>query len=124
MQPDELEAPRPHVLVVERDMIIGFGLAEDLAELGYRVSGPYRSFGEVVTLMAGDPPDGAIIDIVLSDGAGIEATRALCRRGIPVVFFSAGDRRRELDEEFRTVPWVDKPAPTERLLHALKMRRR
>jgi DNA-binding response OmpR family regulator len=121
---DEVQAARPHLLVVERDMIVGYALAEDLDELGYRVSGPYRSFGEVETVLAGDPPDGAIIDIMLTDGAGIEATRALCRRGIPVVFFSAGDKRRLLDEQFAHVPWVDRPAPIERLLGALKMRRR
>lgn len=105
-------------------MIVGFALAEDLGELGYRVSGPYRSFGEVATLLADEPPDGAIIDIAITDGAGIEATRSLCRRGIPVVFFSASDRHRNLDSDFRDVPWVDRPAPTERLIAALKLRRR
>jgi CheY-like chemotaxis protein len=121
---EEFRSARPHLLVVERDMIVGYALAEDLDELGYRVSGPYRSFGEVETVLAGDPPDGAIVDIVLTDGVGIEATRALCRRGIPVVFFSASDKRGLLDEQFKDVPWVDRPAPTERLLGALKMRRR
>jgi DNA-binding response OmpR family regulator len=120
----EPQAARPHLLVVERDMIVGYALAEDLDELGYRVSGPYRSFGDVATVLAGDPPDGAIIDIVLTDGAGIEAARSLCSMGIPVVFFSASDKRRYLGEQFKDVPWVDKPAPTERLLGALKMRPR
>jgi DNA-binding response OmpR family regulator len=124
MQDDDDGAAPPHLLVVERDMIVGFALAEDLGELGYKVSGPYRSFAEVATLLADEPPDGAIIDIAITDGAGIEATRALCRRGIPVVFFSAGDRRRTLDAEFKDVPWVDRPAATERLLGALGIRRR
>jgi hypothetical protein len=92
MQSDGSEL-RPHMLVVERDVIIGYGLAEDLSELGYRVS-------------------------------GLEAARALRSRGIPVVFFSAGDRKRYLDGEFKEVPWVDKPASTERVLGALKMRGR
>jgi DNA-binding response OmpR family regulator len=123
MQSDGSEL-RPHMLVVERDVIIGYGLAEDLSELGYRVSGPCGSYDEVATLLSADPPDGAIIDIGLRDGAGLEAARALRSRGIPVVFFSAGDRKRYLDGEFKEVPWVDKPASTERVLGALKMRGR
>jgi DNA-binding response OmpR family regulator len=123
MDTDTSPSPR-HVLVVERDMIIGLGVAEDLSELGYRVSGPCVSFSEVTGVLATDSLDGAIIDVVLQDGSGIEAARLLRARGIPLVFFSAGDRRRFSEGEFKDVPWVDRPAPIERLLAALKLPRR
>ena len=113
--------PPPHVLVVERDMITGFGLTEDLADLGYRVSGPFAGHQEVLVLLETDPPDAAIIDLALTDGAGVTAARALRARQVPVVFFSAGDRHRYVNGEFADVPWIDKPATTERLLKALKM---
>jgi DNA-binding response OmpR family regulator len=109
------------VLVVERDMITGFGLTEDLTDLGYRVSGPFAGHQEVLVLLETDPPDAAIIDLALTDGAGVTAARALRARQVPVVFFSAGDRHRYVNGEFADVPWIDKPATTERLLKALKM---
>jgi DNA-binding response OmpR family regulator len=112
---------RRHVLVVERDMITGLGLSEDLMELGYRVSGPFAGHKDVLALLDADPPDAAIVDLALRDGSGIVAARALRARSVPLVFFSAGDRRQYTDGEFKDVPWVDKPATTDRLLSALKM---
>lgn len=104
------------MLVVERDMIVGLGLAEDLLDLGYRVSGPFISCGEIVSLLEGDAPDAAIVDLALRDGTGIAAARMLKSRRIPFVLFSAGDRQDHDRSEFADVPWVDKPATTERIL--------
>ena len=115
--------PPRHMLVVERDMITGFGLTEELIDLGYRVSGPFAGHEEALALLESDPPDAAIIDLALTDGSGITTARALRARQVPVVFFSAGDRHRYVDGEFADVPWIDKPATTERLLKALKMPR-
>jgi DNA-binding response OmpR family regulator len=112
---------RRHMLVVERDMITGMGLTEDLIDLGYRVSGPFSGHKEVLALLDTDPPDAAIIDLALTDGTGVEAARALRALQVPIVFFSAGDRRRYVDGEFADVPWVDKPATTDRLLSVLKL---
>jgi DNA-binding response OmpR family regulator len=109
------------MLVVERDIITGMGLTEDLIDLGYRVSGPFSGHKEVLALLDTDPPDAAIIDLALTDGTGVEAARALRALQVPIVFFSAGDRRRYVDGEFADVPWVDKPATTDRLLSVLKL---
>lgn len=106
-----------HVLVVERDMIVGLGLAEDLLDLGYRVSGPFISCADILSLLDSDPPDRAIVDIALRDGTGVAAARALVSRRIPTVLFSAGDRRLHEAGEFRSLPWIDKPADTHRILH-------
>lgn len=114
--------PPGHVLVLERDSIIGLGLAGDLAELGFRVSGPCISLAEVASVLNSETPDGAIIDVVLRDGAGIAAARLLRSHGVPIVFFSAGDRGPFTKREFADVPWIDKPAPTERLVGALRLR--
>jgi DNA-binding response OmpR family regulator len=121
MQGDGSGPPSRHVLVVERDMITGLGLSEDLIDLGYRVSGPLAGPKELLALIETDPPDAAIIDLACTDGSGIMAARALRAREVPVVFFSAGDRRHYARGEFAEVPWVDKPATTDRLLGALKL---
>src|SRR3954470_127866 len=112
---------RRHMLVVERDMITGMGLTEDLADLGYRVSGPFGGHEEVLAVLQTDPPDAAIIDLALTDGTGVEAARALRALQVPIVFSSAGDRAPDRGGEFPDVPWVDKPATTDRLLSVLKL---
>lgn len=116
-------APARHVLVLERDTIIGLGLAEDLIELGFRVSGPCASLREVAAILRDEIPDGAILDVVLKDGTGLAAARLLRSHGVPVVFFSAGDRRDFVQGEFADVPWIDRPAPIGRLLAALGLKR-
>lgn len=121
MQGDGSGPPRRHMLVVEHDVITGFGLTEDLIDLGYRVSGPFAEGKELLALIETDPPDAAIIDLASADGSGVAAARALRARDVPIVFFSAGDRRCYADGEFGEVPWVDKPATTDRLLGALRL---
>lgn len=108
-----------HAVVVERDMIVGLSLAQDLAELGYRVSGPFISAADLVPLLDDDRPDIAIVDPSLRDGSGVEAARAVKASGIPLVLFTAGGRAAHLDGEFRDTPWIEKPASTRRLLDAL-----
>lgn len=119
MSADGLGAGRVHGVVVERDMIVGLGVVEDLLDLGFRVSGPFMNAREVIDLLASDPPDFAIVDVGLRDGSGRSAAQALRARGIPLVIFTAGDRRAYLDGEFEDVPWVEKPAATDRLLGVL-----
>ena len=118
----EAAMPRRHVLVMEPEMITGLGLAEDLADFGCRVSGPFARLRDFASLLSSDPPDCAIVDLAVSDGDGLTAARELTSRGIPLVFFSAGDRRLYVDGEFRDVPWVDKPASIGRLLAALGLK--
>lgn len=110
-----------HVLIVERDVIVGMGLADDLTELGFRVSGPFISGQDAIDVMAADLPDAVIVDLALRDGSGPEVARAAKGRDIPLVLFSAGGRRALVDGEFRDVPWVEKPASTVRLLQALAL---
>lgn len=119
MSPDGLTDKGRHILVVERDMIVGLSLAEDLLDLGFRVSGPFISAEDALALMPLDPPDLAIVDVSLRDGSGTMTARALAERAIPFVLFSARDSRETREAEFAATPWVDKPASTERLLEAL-----
>ena len=119
MQPVGFDPLPRHVLVVERDMIVGLGLCEDLEERGCRVSGPFISASDVLPVLLQDPPDAAIIDVSLRDGTGPEAARAVQARGIPFVVFSAGNRLGHVAGEFKRAPWVEKPASTDRILEVL-----
>ncbi len=119
MSPDAGREPGRHILVVERDMIVGLSLAEDLLDLGFRVSGPFISAEDALALMPVDPPDLAIVDVSLRDGSGTRTARALAERAIPFVLFSARDSRETPEAEFAAAPWVDKPASTDRLLEVL-----
>lgn len=119
MSPGVGMQPSRHILVVERDMIVGLSLAEDLADLGFRVSGPFICAEDALALMPVDPPDLAIVDVSLRDGSGTRTARALAERAIPFVLFSARDSREAREAEFAATPWVDKPASTARLLEVL-----
>lgn len=116
---ESVDKSHRHVLVVEREMITGLGLAEDLLDLGFRVSGPFIEAAEISALLLSDPPEWAIVDLAVKDGTGLAAARELSARNIPLVFFSGGDRSRYVDGEFGGVPWVEKPARIERLLAAV-----
>ena len=118
--PDESGPPPRRVLLVERDMIVGMSVAEDLTELGFVVSGPFDSLDEVEPVLDGASPDLAIVDVGLRDGTGIATARAVKNRGIPLVLFSSGNRQHYVDGEFQDVPWIEKPASTEQVLRAFR----
>ena len=110
--------PRPCVLVVEQNAIIGLSLAADLEDQGYDVAGPFACAGALAWLDA-HTPDRVILDADLQRGACIELARQLRGRGIPFLVFSSHDRRAVVDE-FRDVPWLSMPAEFSAVLDRLQ----
>ncbi len=110
-----------HVLIVEDEYLIGFSLAEELEELGFSTSGPFRDCTEALAWSESSTPDMAVLDVYLGDGTCLVIAREMRKRGVPFVFFS-GHRspHPRLKGEFSDILQVDKPASTSDVLAALQ----
>ncbi|WP_420394298.1 response regulator [Acuticoccus sp.] len=84
MRPDEGE-----ILIVEDETLIGFDLADLLADAGYKVNGPYTSVPEALSATERSAVRLAILDVNLGDGTTSEAiARRMTERGTPILFVS------------------------------------
>lgn len=97
------------VLIVESNAVIGIDVADYLEVEGYTVAGPFACEGALGWLST-HTPRAALLDVDLQSGACVDLARELHRRAVPILVFSAHDRRFALPE-FRDVPWVPLPSP-------------
>jgi DNA-binding response OmpR family regulator len=86
------DRPGQHVLIVEDDEMTALVLSEYLASFGYRVT-VARTGAEGVTKFLADPPDLALVDVLLPRKDGFEVCFAIKAnehgRRVPVVLMSA-----------------------------------
>ena len=92
-----------HVLIVEDDEMTALVISEYLAAFGYRVS-VARSGDEGVTKFLADPPDLALVDVLLPRKDGFEVCFAIKAhehgRRVPVMLMSAVYRDVEEAEHY------------------------
>jgi DNA-binding NarL/FixJ family response regulator len=78
------------VLVVEDEPLVAFDNEHILAEAGYEVVGTVDNAAAAIELMAKDPPDIVLCDVIIAGaGDGIDVARAAGERGIKVLFVTA-----------------------------------
>ncbi len=78
------------VLIADDDSLHVMSLRQQLEELGHRVVAEAYTGREAVLLAADHRPDLALLDILMPDGAGIEAARRITAdQAIPVLLISA-----------------------------------
>jgi DNA-binding response OmpR family regulator len=104
-------------LLVESNAIIGLDLADELAEQGYEVAGPFTC-AEALAWIKVDTPDLAVLDVALQSGICVRLARELRAREVPILVFSSYMPQHALPE-FRSVPWLSMPAAMEALHSAL-----
>lgn len=83
---------RKTVLVVEDEFLIAMDLMFLLEFHGWRVLGPAQSVKEALSLLRGDLPAVALLDVTLKDGAVTPVAEELRRRNVPFVVASAYPR--------------------------------
>jgi DNA-binding response OmpR family regulator len=76
------------VLVAEDECLIALEIADQVAELGYRVVGPACTMSEARHLAVTAPIDGALLDLNLNGVFSHEIADILSRRKIPFVFIT------------------------------------
>lgn len=96
------------VLLVEDELIIGFGLAEALRGLGYSVLGPMPNLDSALGAARTADLGGAVIDVQLGRDEAYPVADLLQARGVPILF-TTGRSADSLPERFRSVPVLTKP---------------
>jgi CheY-like chemotaxis protein len=104
---------RKRILIVEDEQIVAEQLRRSLTAEGYEVVRTAQTAEEAIAAGSQDPPDLAIMDIVLPGGMdGISAAEQLQQLGIPVVFLTGYSDRHLIDRAQHTHPlgYIIKPA--------------
>jgi CheY-like chemotaxis protein len=111
------------LLVVEDEYIIAADLVRELRRVGAEVVGPVRSVGDALSLIeAGEPIDGAVLDINLGGERVYPVADALEAQGVPYVF-ATGYHLSSIPAEYADRPHCEKPVMTEMLARHLSRAR-
>ncbi len=110
--------PGQRLLVVEDELLVALDIEIILSDAGLIVIGPASSAEEALELIAGSPPDAALIDANLS-GEPIDAVaQALSELGIPFAYVTGYDRENLPPDH--PAPIVSKPFDADQLLAAAR----
>lgn len=111
------------ILIVEDEKLIGLMLAENVKDLGCRVTGVVTNGQAALRSVKAEPPDAILMDISL-DGvmSGIETARQIkATRDIPILFFTGYQDPHLLSQAdaVKPVGIVDKLDTTENIQQAI-----
>lgn len=107
-----------HILLVEDDPQVLLENQRRLAAEGYRITAATTIAG-VRKLLTGNPPDLAVLDILLPDGSGLELCQELrAITSVPILFLTNLNDRRQVVEGLRAGgdDYLAKPYHMEELL--------
>ncbi|WP_081689257.1 response regulator [Inquilinus limosus] len=97
------------ILIVEDDFFVAAMMASIVQQAGFDVMGPTASVSEALGLIAGGPPDLALLDLMLAHGERSYPVAAeLAARKIPFVFVT-GESAQDLSRIYADVPVCPKP---------------
>lgn len=117
----ETTVSRPRVLVLEDEAIIAVDIEGILTDAGLAVAGTIPTCAEALEWLAINTADVALLDLHLLDGSCEPVARRLVDQRIPFVVFSGGDEGdATLDPIFASGAWLDKPAPPDRIVAAVR----
>jgi len=111
--------PRPRILVVEDEMLIGMLLEDMLIDMGHEVVGIVPRVNEALASVQEKAFDAAILDVHLNGQTAFPVAEALIERGIPFVF-ATGYGERGLPEKYQGCPVLQKPFSKDDLERMLK----
>ncbi|MBJ3776891.1 response regulator [Acuticoccus mangrovi] len=106
------------ILVVEDEALIGFDLADLLADAGYTVCGPFAKVCDAMEAVRVSPIALAILDVHLGEGeTSGSIAEALSRDGTPFMFVSGySEAGSEVLRQFPDARRVSKPWDPDELL--------
>ncbi len=111
--------PGLRVLVVEDEFLIALDLEQMLRRLGCHVIGPVPSVARALALLAGEPPDFAILDVNLGPERTAPLAEALRARGVPFALSTGYDPRQLPEPAFHGIANLGKPLDPGRLARTL-----
>ena len=100
--------PAPRVLLIEDEYLIAVMVADMVADLACECIGPILTMEEGIKAAKSVVCDAAIINLIIQGRYAYEITEILADRSIPFCFAS-GVPQAEIDEKWRSRPFIAKP---------------
>lgn len=111
----------PTVLIAEDNPLIAVSYENIVTDAGLSVGGSFLSCESAEEWLNVHNPDLAILDIMLQDGNSAELAKKLCGREIPfLVITGYSPESEDIDDVFKSVPWLEKPVSAAALEFALR----
>ena len=108
------------ILVVEDEALIALDLAETLEENGFQVLGPVATVLSALSLLNGQRPDAAVLDVNLAQGTTAPVAHLLKSMGVPFLIASACSWDDLPNEDvLRQAPKLGKPTSAVKLIASL-----
>ncbi|MDG4649600.1 hypothetical protein P6F26_14240 [Roseibacterium sp. SDUM158017] len=111
---------RPHILIVEDNILIAMDMEQMILDQGCVPVGPVSNVAAGLEAIARIHPDGAVLDVNLGDERVWPLAEALDRRGIPFAL-TTGYSSAEIPDAYRDRLILEKPVAPETLSKALAM---
>jgi DNA-binding response OmpR family regulator len=108
------------VLIAEDEAIVSYSVAEDLAEFGYAVIGPFATCVDALHWLETGTADLAVLDLMLKDGICTDLAHKLTDRGVPFLIFSGEMRDGTTPPAFEEAIWIEKPSSIDHLVESLQ----
>ena len=115
-----VQAKRGTAMVVEDEALIAMSLEDGLSDAGFEIAGPFSTCAAALRWLETAAPVVAVVDAVLSDGTCLDLAKDLQRRGIPFMIHSGVGDFQERAPELDSVTWIEKPAPVEVVVKAVR----
>jgi DNA-binding response OmpR family regulator len=107
------------VLVAEDDALVALDLMTTLQAAGYVVVGPVSSVAEARTIIDGEPPDAALLDLQFADAGAAPVAAALLAGDVPFAVLTDDDGL-EREPALAGAPRLAKPVRPEALLSTVR----
>ena len=108
------------ILLVEDEMIIAFDISDRLEDSGFSIDGPHPSVDKALAALEKSRPDGAVLDVQLTDGTVYPVADKLKSMGVPIVFHSGHARSEDLASRYPGASVCTKPCPLGKLEQTLQ----
>jgi DNA-binding response OmpR family regulator len=108
-----------HILIVEDDPMLAFGIEQLLLEHGFRIAGMASNLETALTMIESGVYDAAILDANLAGTSAVPAAVALRARGVPFIVLS-GYSKSQLNEAFLGATLLQKPCKPELIMQTLR----
>jgi DNA-binding LytR/AlgR family response regulator len=107
------------ILIVEDEFLLAMELETLLQQRGCMVLGPVSSVGQALTVLDGEQPDVALLDVNLKGERATPVAAALHARGVPFILITGYSVLQLSEPELRAAPRIDKPVNCRALKRAV-----
>jgi two-component SAPR family response regulator len=107
------------VLIVEDEFLLAMELELLLHQRGCMVLGPVSSVGQALTMLDGEHPEIALLDVNLKGERATPVAVALQARGVPFVLITGYSQAQLSEPELKNAPRIDKPVSCRALKRAV-----